>query len=126
MLFANADSGLHTFHLYGGPAADENVQNLAVPPGSRPARYVLKEAGRYRVVSDRYPWIEGWIQVAPNGTAGVTDAAGRLELSVRPGDYPVEVFHPKAGSRTRRITVDDDAPAALHSTLKAQEPGGSE
>lgn len=119
LLFENRDSVLHTFHLWTAAEREpKNVQNIAVPPGGRPARFVLKDVGRYRVTSDRFEHMEAWIVVAPSGTGGVTDGDGRLSLGdVPPGEYAVRVFHPEAGEATRSVVVPPDGPAALHVEL---------
>jgi len=120
--FVNEDSALHTFHIWrAGDGDDVHVQNVAVPPGASPARWVLDDPGRYRVTSDRHAHMEAWILVAPAGTAGVTDGDGRLELGdVAPGEHAVELFHSAAGTRTQTVTVPADGPAALHTELRAQ------
>lgn len=119
--FANEDSALHTFHLWKvADGGETNVQNIAVAPESPPAAWTIDEPGLYRISSDRYQAMEGWLLVAPAGTAGVTDENGRLELAtVAAGKYVVDVFHPATGTRTQAVTVPASGVAALHLELQA-------
>jgi hypothetical protein len=124
LILENRDSTLHTFHIWKwAEKGERNHQNVAVPPGVPPTRVVLSEPGRYRISSDRFSHMEAWILVAPSGTAGVTDADGRLELSeIPPGDHEVEILHPLVGGRIQQVTVMGDGPAALHVDLSGQTP----
>jgi len=119
--FVNEDSALHTFHLWRvAEGGETHVQNVAVPPQAPPSRWVLDEPGRYRVTSDRWPHMEAWVLVAPAGTAGVTGTDGRLELEdLDAGEYAVELFHPRVGSRTQVVTVPPGGPGGLYLTLQA-------
>ena len=122
LVVANDGPGLQTFHLRRLDATEERaVQNLALPPGAGLLRYTLAAPGRYRVAADARPWMEAFLWVVEAGAAVTTDAEGRFELQVPPGDWAVELWHPVMGRRADAVGVPQDGPGSLYFTWS--EPG---
>ncbi len=122
LIVSNDDPRLQTFHLRRLDGQHERAeQNLAVPPGAPPLHWTLDRPGRYRIVSVERPWMEAWVQVIDGGVGLRSDAEGRFDAPLPPGDHQVSTWHPLLGLRRHGVSVPEDGPASLY--VDWSEPG---
>ncbi|MBI3490781.1 MAG: hypothetical protein HY047_03155 [Acidobacteria bacterium] len=95
----NSDPILHTTHLYGSTEA-----NIALPLEGQRVPHTVDKAGMIVVKCDVHGWMQAFVRVDPHPFHAVSDSSGAFRmLSVPPGDYTLEAWHEKLG--TRRISV---------------------
>ena len=101
----NSDAVLHTTHLYG--PADINI-SLPVK-GARGTRR-LEQPGVYVIKCDIHGWMQAFVRVDQHPYHVVTDENGSFRIEAVPaGNYTLEVWHEKLGSRTTEVRVEDGA-----------------
>lgn len=105
----NSDPTLHTTHLYG-PA---NF-NISLPrEGTRSTR-TLERAGTYIVKCDVHGWMQAFIRVDPHPFHAVTGEDGAFRIRDVPvGNYVVEVWHERLGTRELEVRVEKGATSQL-------------
>ncbi len=55
---------------------------------------------------DKHPWMKGWVVVTDSPWFASTGETGSFEIkNVPPGNYVLEAWHEKLGTRTAAITV---------------------
>lgn len=70
--------------------------------------------GVYSLECNVHPWMKGWVYVTDHGAASVTGENGQATLSELPaGDYTIEVWHEKFGSKTQSVTIEKGKTASL-------------
>ena len=99
----NSDPILHTAHArFTGNQPEFNV---GLYPG-RVSRKPLIAPGLVRIQCEVHPWMSAYIVVTDHPYYAVTDKDGSFKISNVPaGNYTVEAFHLKAGSKTEKVTV---------------------
>jgi plastocyanin len=116
--FLNSDPVAHNVH--------------AVAPGSSGWNFMLglKGASRETTVDepelpielkcDVHPWMKAYLAVFDHPYFAVTGADGRFALDrVPPGDYVVEAWHERFGTRTARVSLAPKASETLTFTFAA-------
>lgn len=100
----NDDRILHTTHLYG-----PKDLNISLPAhGARGSRS-LDEPGLYVVKCDIHGWMQAFVRVDPHPFHAVTRADGGFRIEGVPvGEYVLEVWHEKLGTRELPVTVKAD------------------
>jgi plastocyanin len=99
----NDDGILHNIHTHStiNPAV-----NKAQPGTKRSMPQKFDQTENIRITCDVHPWMRGWIVVAEDPFAVVTDDTGSFKLSnVPPGTYKLEVWHEKFGTQSKEVTV---------------------
>ncbi|HVN84621.1 MAG TPA: carboxypeptidase regulatory-like domain-containing protein [Candidatus Binatia bacterium] len=102
--FMNADPLAHNVHGLPKQSSPWNF-NLGVKGASR-TLVIDKPENVIQLKCDVHPWMSAYLGVFDHPYFAVTDAAGHFELPAVPaGQYVVEAWHERFGTRTATVTV---------------------
>jgi plastocyanin len=105
----NSDGILHNVHAFRGRMT---VLNMAQPGFKKEIQTTIAKPGVIRVTCDAHGWMEGWWYVTDTPYYAITDASGRFTIKdVPPGDYTLEVWQEKLGTRDQKVEVKPGASA---------------
>ena len=99
----NDDATSHNIH----PMPNNNREwNVSQPAGTPVEQVFAREEVAISVKCNIHPWMRSYIAVVKNPYFAVTDKNGAFELKdLPPGEYTVQAWHEKLGTRTQKITV---------------------
>ncbi|HXG53478.1 MAG TPA: carboxypeptidase regulatory-like domain-containing protein [candidate division Zixibacteria bacterium] len=105
VLLKNSDPILHTVHARLG---DQTLFNVGLPKW-REVRKVLDRAGAIRIdCGVLHTWMSAVIVVSTSPYLAVTDQDGRFSVGPLPaGDYRLEVWHERLGTRGATVVVGE-------------------
>lgn len=111
VLLKNSDPILHTVHARLG---NETLFNVGLPKW----RQVVKRLGRAGVIKINcdvlHTWMSAAIVITESPFFALTDAAGDFKVDSLPaGEYDVEVWHERLGSRRQRVVVRANSVVSL-------------
>jgi len=114
LIFINSDGLLHNVH--GLPQANREF-NIGMPAtretAETPAKLTTPEPA-FQVKCDVHPWMQSFVAVMDHPFFAVTGDDGGFEISGLPaGDYEVEAWHEKLGTRVGSVTVADGETGSL-------------
>lgn len=103
----NSDPTLHNVHAL--PAKSPPF-NLGMPiQGMKLIKKFAASEVMVKIKCDVHPWMSGYAGVLDHPFFAVTDADGNFELKdLPPGDYVIEAWHEKYGTKTRNVAVAAD------------------
>lgn len=105
--FANADPTAHNIHGFSSQG-DFNFTLLG--KGLTNQVKLRKPELPLRVKCDLHPWMSGSVGVFAHPYFAVTGADGRFELpGLPPGDYEIEAWHERLGTRSLKAKLDAKA-----------------
>ncbi|MBI3263719.1 MAG: hypothetical protein HYZ58_11300 [Acidobacteria bacterium] len=97
----NSDPILHTTHLYGPLEA-----NIALPLKDQRVQRTVESAGLIIVKCDVHGWMQAFVRVDPHPFHDVSASSGAFRVSsVPPGDYTLEAWHEKLGTKRIRVQI---------------------
>ncbi len=108
--FTNSDGTMHNVHVTpeasGNPAMD-----ISQPPmGGTTTRVFAQPELMLPVRCANHPWMQAFINVAPNPFFAVTDANGHFEIKGLPaGTYTIVADHEELGQQTATVKVASKA-----------------
>lgn len=108
----NDDPILHNIHTYIG---QKTLYNISLPEKGSSVSKPLNKAGIVEVTCDAHPWMRGFLYVADNPYAVVTNAKGEFSIkNVPPGTYTVEAWHEALGKvKAANIKVEGGKPTKI-------------
>jgi hypothetical protein len=111
LLLKNSDPILHTVHARLG---SETLFNVGLPRW-RQVTKSLTRSGNIRIDCDvLHTWMSAAIVVTESPYHALTDQRGRFAIERLPaGDYEIETWHEKLGSRKRRLVVSENAQSSV-------------
>jgi len=117
----NSDQTLHNVHTYKGAST---MFNQAQIPGGGPLSKTFADGGQIvKFKCDVHPWMTGYIAIATNPFFAVTGEDGTFKLENLPaGNYTVEAWHERLGTRTTEVKVDADASAPVAAAFEFAMP----
>jgi plastocyanin len=100
----NSDPTLHNVHS----VSKENAQfNIAQPKQGMTMTRKFDKPETFKVKCEVHPWMAAYIGVFSNPYFAVTGDDGSFALkSLPPGEYTIEAWHERYGTRTTRVKVD--------------------
>ena len=105
----NSDDVLHTVHLYG-----PQERNLALAIKGFRARFTLEHPGLYLVRCDVHGWMQAFIRVVEEPYYAISDESGRFRIDgAPPGDYTLELWHERLGTRETTVHIANDEISAV-------------
>ncbi len=105
---APIEVGNHDLVMHNTHVTSENgtLMNVALVPGGKPVKKVLKQAGIHAVKCDAHKFMEGHVVVAERAYLAMTDAAGQFRLTgVPPGRRELVVWHETLGTIKKVLTI---------------------
>lgn len=117
--FLNSDPLAHNVHGFPGQSSSWNFM-LGVKGASRETTIETPESP-IEIKCDVHPWMKAYLAVFDHPYFAVTGPDGRFALAqVPPGDYVVEAWHERFGTRTARVTLAPKATESLTFSFAAQ------
>jgi len=114
--FLNSDGTLHNVHGLPKVNAEFNVPM----PGFKKeiSRKFDKVEDPFAVKCDVHPWMKGYVAVQDNPFTSVTAQDGKFTIKgLAAGDYEVEIWHEKLGTKTGKVTVGAGETKTLDFTM---------
>lgn len=115
--FTNSDPTMHNVHTV---SVDGNAGiDVSQGPGAAPqARRFNAPETMLSVRCNNHPWMNGFVNVAPNGYFAVTNEDGSFTLKgLPPGTYTLAAIHEKLGEQDTPVTVPAHGTAAANLTF---------
>jgi plastocyanin len=119
--FRNSDPTMHNVHTMPTQVGNQSV-DLSEPPNGQPQTRPFKSAETMLPVRcNNHPWMEAFINVAPNRYFAVTGADGSFTIpDLPPGTYTLAAIHEKLGEQDLQITVPAKSTAKASFTFAAR------
>jgi plastocyanin len=117
----NSDSTMHNVHPMPTVAGNQTSDITQAPHGD-PVRQIFSTPEiMLPVRCNNHPWMEAFINVAPNPFYAVTDENGHFEIKgLPPGAYTLAAVHEKLGEQDMTVTVRSQNTAVADLTFKKQ------
>jgi plastocyanin len=115
----NSDPTMHNVHAT--PADGAPVDVTEMPKGQPQTQVFAKPQTMMAVRCNNHPWMQSYINVAPNGYFAVTGADGSFTLrNLPPGTYTVAAVHESLGEQDVQVTVPAKGTATAAFTYAAK------
>jgi plastocyanin len=117
--FRNSDPTMHNIHTT--PADGSTPTDISEGPGGTPKSQVFNAPETMLPVRcNNHPWMNAFLNVAPNPYFAVTGADGKFTLRLPPGTYTVAAVHEKLGEQDITLTVPARGTAKANFTYAAK------
>jgi plastocyanin len=104
--FHNADPTLHNVHTLSDQPANASLDLTQMPMGQPQVVTFKAPETMLPVRCNHHPWMQAFLNVAPNPYYAVTDANGNFTLpNLPPGTYTLAAVHEKLGEQEIQVTV---------------------
>jgi plastocyanin len=119
--YRNSDPATHNVHTLPQDEANHSV-DVSEMPGGEPQTETFRSAElMIPVRCNNHPWMQAFINVAPNSFFAVTGADGSFTLhGLPPGTYTVAAVHEKLGEQDLQVTVPAKSTAKADFTYSAK------
>jgi plastocyanin len=113
----NSDQTLHNVHTYKGPSTLFNqAQVFGMPPIKKKAP---STGDVVKFKCDVHPWMTGYLLVTDSPFFAVTGPDGKFSIpKLPPGEYTVEAWHEKLGTKTLTVNTAKAAPLKIEFSAK--------
>ncbi len=118
--FINSDPTMHNVHFIPQISTNQAVDISQPPNGSGEMRTLPTPELMIPVRCNNHPWMEAFINVAPNPFLSVSGADGHFTIKgLPPGTYTIVAVHEKLGQKTATVTVNSKQTAIQDFTYTA-------
>ncbi len=116
--FTNSDPTMHNIHTMAVNAGNDNVDVSQGPNGAPQTRKFNGPESMLAIRCNNHPWMEAFVNVAPNPYFAVTGPDGSFTIkNLPPGTYTLAAVQEKLGEQDAQITVAPHAEAKTSLTF---------
>jgi plastocyanin len=113
----NSDQTLHNVHTYKGPSTLFNQAQVFGMPAIKKKAPSVGDVVKFKC--DVHPWMTGYLLVTDSPFYAVTGADGKFSIpNLPPGEYTVEAWHEKLGTKTLTVNTAKGAPLKIEFAAK--------
>lgn len=114
VVFPNQDTVQHHVYSLSRP---KKFEFPLYDPG-KSAQLVFDQPGVITLGCNIHDWMLAYLVVVPTPHFAQSDASGRAGLTAPPGDYTLEIWHPRLSRPVRQTVQLADTDSALNFTLR--------
>jgi hypothetical protein len=115
--FRNSDPTMHNIHTIS-VAGNPQVDVSEGPAGAPQTRQFTTPELMMPVRCNNHPWMEAFLNVAPNRFFALTREDGAFSIpGLPPGTYTLAAVHEKLGERDMQVTVTPKSASKLEFTF---------
>jgi plastocyanin len=119
--YRNSDPATHNVHTLPQDPENHSVDVSEMPGGEPQTETFRSPELMIPALCNNHPWMQAFINVAPNSFFAVTGADGSFTLhGLPPGTYTVAAVHEKLGEQDLQVTVPAKSTAKADFTYSAK------
>jgi plastocyanin len=104
--FINSDPTMHNIHMLPTVGGNDAFDVSEGPNGGPQTHVFHAPELMISIRCNNHPWMQGFLNIAPNPFFTVSDATGHYEIKgLPPGTYTLVADHEQLGQQTQTITV---------------------
>jgi plastocyanin len=118
----NSDGLLHNVHAL--PATNSQFNKAMPATVTETTHTFTKPEPMFKIKCDVHPWMASWAAVMSHPYFDVTEKDGKFSIANLPaGDYEIEIWHEKLGTKSQKVTVKGDETATVNFEMSPPTKG---